>query len=107
MSYENGNGVMGPRMVGYQLSQGNYEYLMRILELGALEGPLGEMRPNEALRPIFEALHHVMAGGEVDVKVTRRGNPDIVNDLNRRLEKGTAEANEINRRAGFYVTAAS
>jgi hypothetical protein len=41
----------------------------------------------------------------VEVKVTQRGNPDIFNELNRRVEQVGREANAINKAAGFYLTA--
>ena len=37
--------------------------------------------------------------------MVHRGNPDIVNELNRRAEAGIQEANTINQAAGFYLTA--
>lgn len=103
MSYSS---VTGPRLVGYQLSSKTFEYLMRSIDLGAFEGPIGEMGMPPELKKVVEAMHHVLAGGEVKVEVVHRGNPDIVNELNRTLDEGMREANEINKKAGYYVTAA-
>ncbi|MFP2960226.1 hypothetical protein ACLEPN_20970 [Myxococcus sp. 1LA] len=47
---------------------------------------------NPALRPVLEALHHVLAGGEVSVHILQRGNADIVNELNLRAERATEES---------------
>lgn len=94
----------GPRLVGYQLASQTYGYVMRTLELGAVVGPIGKMEINPALKPVIEALNIVLAGGEVKFDVLQRGNPDIINELNRRLAAGMVEANTINEKAGYYVT---
>ena len=104
MSYSS---MTGPRLVGYQLASKTYEYLMRVVDLGAFEGPIGEMNLPPDLQKALEAVHTILAGGEVEFKVVHRGNPDIVNELNRRLSDGMREANEINAKAGYYVTALS
>ncbi|WIG94241.1 hypothetical protein [Myxococcus sp. SDU36] len=60
-----------------------------------MEGPLGARALNPALRPILEALHHVLAGGEVSVQLLQRGNADLVNELNLRAERATEEATRL------------
>lgn len=67
-------------------------YLARCHELGAVEGPLGARTLNPALRPVLEALHHLLAGGEVSVQLLQRGNADLVNELNLRAERVTEES---------------
>lgn len=103
MKYED---ALGPRLVGYNLASQAYDYLMRIINLGLISGPIGEMELNPYVKPVIEALHTVLAGGEVELVVKNRGNPDIIRELNRRLEEAGKEANEINKKAGYYVTAA-
>lgn len=103
MSYSSN---LGPRLVGYQLASQSFEYMMRALDLGAFEGNIGEMQFTPQVKAVLEAMHHVLAGGEVKVEVVHKGNPDIVNEMNRRLAAGLDEANEINKKAGFYVTIA-
>lgn len=97
--------VKGPRVVNLTLASSIGDYILRAQELGVVEGTSGAMELHPSLKPILEALHHVLAGGEVEVKVVHRGNPDIVNELNRRAEQGIQEANAINAAAGFYLTA--
>ena len=63
-----------PTLVSYPLARSAYEYIMRMKDLGALEGALGEMSLLPALQPIVEAIHVILAGGSVDVKVTARAN---------------------------------
>ena len=96
----------GPRTVGYQLASQTYDYLMRLIDLGIFEGAVGEMTLNPAVQPILAALHQVLSGGEVKIDVVHRGSPDILNELNRRLADAGTESNEINKKAGYYVTAA-
>ncbi|WPB76948.1 hypothetical protein KYC5002_49215 [Archangium violaceum] len=102
MSY---NDIRGPRAVGLTVASSLSEYLMRIQELGAVEGPDGALQINPEVMPILEAIHQVLAGGTVEVKVVHRGNPDIFNELKRRVEQVGQEANAINKAAGFYLTA--
>jgi hypothetical protein len=97
--------MIGPRVVAYNLASHNYEYLMRAVGLGVFEGPLGDMKIPPQVQEILDALHTVLAGGDVEVKVKHRGNPDIVNELANRLREAVAESNEINKKAGFYLTA--
>lgn len=92
-----------PRMVGVNLASCMYEYLLRICELGALEGALGEMDIHPSLKPLIEAMHHILAGGRAETKILENGNPDIVLDLNGRLARGNQEGNEINRVAGYGI----
>jgi hypothetical protein len=92
------------RLVGYQLTEATYGYLMRALELGATEGELGDMRLSPQVAEIVQALHAVLAGGKVKVEIESQGHTDVFDDLNTRLEQGTRDANEINRKSGFYVT---
>ncbi|NVI98752.1 hypothetical protein HV824_11555 [Myxococcus sp. AM009] len=60
-----------------------------------MEGPLGARALNPALRPILEALHHLLAGGEVSVQLLQRGNADLVNELNLRAERATEESSSL------------
>jgi len=80
--------------------------MMRLKELGAIEGALGNMSLLPTLAPLIDAIHTILAGGSVDVRVTQRGNPDIVHELERMLTQATADANFINEKSGYYVTIA-
>ncbi|WP_426756248.1 hypothetical protein [Myxococcus sp. Y35] len=70
-----------------------------------MEGPLGARVLNPALQPVLEALHHVLAGGEVAVHVLRRGNADIVHELNLRAERVTVESAHLDTEAGDTLSA--
>lgn len=102
MSY---NDIKGPRVVGLNVASSLAEYLMRIQELGAVEGEDGALMISPEVLPVLHAIHHVLAGGTVEVRIAQRGNPDIFNELNRRVEQVGREANAINKAAGFYLTA--
>jgi hypothetical protein len=96
--------TVGPRLVGYQLASQTYEYMMRLIDLGVFEGAVGDMKLTAQVAEVVEALHQVLSGGEVTIETKHRGNPDILNELRRRLEAAQAEANEINKKSGYYVT---
>ncbi len=81
------------------------EYLARGHELGATEGPMGARSLSPALRPVLEALHHVLAGGEVAVRVLRPGNPDLVDELNHRAERATEVSTTLGMAAGDILSA--
>jgi hypothetical protein len=97
--------ITRPRVVNVTLASSLGAYLLRTQELGAVEGAGGSLTLSPALEPILEALHHVLAGGEVQVHVVRGGNPDIVDELNRRASQATQEANILTRAAGLSLTA--
>ncbi len=103
MSYE--GSISGPRVVAYNLASQTYEYMMRAINLGVFEGSIGQMKFTPPVQGIIDALHTVLAGGAVEITVTQRGNPDILNELNNRIRASMDEANEINKKAGYYFTA--
>ena len=98
-----GAGAKGLALAGVNLASSTHKYLLRTLELGVLEGALGKMNINPSLRPVIEALHHVLAGGKVELHVTQPGNPDIRKELQNHFKQGIQEANAINRRAGYRI----
>lgn len=97
---------VGPTLVSYQLTSSAYEYIMRVVGLGAFEGTIGDMKLSEDLKPVVDALHAVLAGGSVKIEVTQRGSPDIKRELDERLAQMGRDSNEINTKSGYYVTAA-
>ena len=99
MAYES-----DPQLVSYPVAYSMLQYMLKTRELGAFEGPLGDMHPNPHLRPILKALHIVLAGGVVEFTEKQRGNPEIIHELDDMLEQGTEDANFINKKSGYYVT---
>lgn len=94
-----------PKLVTRETTSNSYAYQMRLLQLGALEGALGNIAVNPDLKPVLEALHQVLAGGSIEIKIAQVGNLDIVAELNRRLERATAEANIINKKSAYTLLA--
>jgi len=94
----------GPQLIAHSVTYSAYEYLKRIISLGVFEGTLGKMQISDAVRPVVDAMHVVLAGGEVKIEIVHRGNPDILNELRTRVDAATKDANEINEKSGYYVT---
>jgi hypothetical protein len=95
----------GPSVISYPVVLETLQYIQRIRELGAFEGPLGDMKINPDVARALEIVHNVLAGATLDeVKYSSRGNPDIVRELNDLVARGGAAANEVNRKSGYYVT---
>ncbi|MCI0570381.1 MAG: hypothetical protein L0Y66_06495 [Myxococcaceae bacterium] len=103
----NYNDPNGPRVATINLASQLEAYLMRAQELGAVQSADGKVEIAPDAARMIEALHQVLAGGEVELHVKRRGSPDIFNELQRRLAQGMEEANAINKAAGFYLTASA
>lgn len=95
------------KLVTRETTSNGYAYQMRLLQLGALEGTLGNIAINPDLKPVLEALHQVLAGGTVEIKIAQAGNLDIVTELNRRLERATAEANALNKQSEYTLLAST
>jgi len=93
--------VEAPAVVSQSVTLGALDYLRRLQQLGAIEGAVGEQSVCHELIPIVEALHHVLAGGEVEVKVKSQGNVKIVGELDALFCRTLRESNEINDAAGY------
>ena len=72
-------------------------YMIRLLQLGVMEGALGEMEISPILKPLLEAMHHLLAGGEVEIKLRATGNVLLVQELERRLEEVVHDFNIVNQ----------
>ena len=95
--------VQEPQLVTRQTAASAKAYMMRLLQLGAIEGAGGEMDINPLLKPTIEALHHVLAGGKVEIKFIEAGEAQVIQELNRRLEHVTEETNAMNQQAGYTL----
>lgn len=92
-----------PSLMPLAFSSAFGEYLQRVQDLGAMEGQHGAVELNPTLQPVLEALHHVLSGGEVEVRVVRGGQPDIFQELQERAAKATEETNAIYQPAGTPI----
>ncbi len=88
-------------VVSQQVTLSGLDYLRELHRLGALEGGIGHQSVSAELVPVLEALHHVLAGGSVEVKVTRPGNAKVVAELDEKAGRTLREANEVNCSVGY------
>ncbi|MCG8588790.1 MAG: hypothetical protein MJE66_05820 [Proteobacteria bacterium] len=102
MSYDD----LGPTTVSYPMATTIYAYIKRMMALGAIEGRLGDNHLARNLEPVVEAMHEVLAGGEVSIDTVRPGHADIKRELDEYVRRGTDDANTINSAAGYYVSLA-
>jgi hypothetical protein len=79
------------------------EYLERVRELGAMEGQIGFVEISPTLQPVLEAMHHVLSGGEVEVRVVRDGQPDLFRELQQRAALATAASNVLHPPSGTVL----
>lgn len=90
----------GPRVVHLAVSSALAEYLHRLQMLGAVQGTRGGLELNPTLVPVLTALHHVLAGGEVEVRITRAGQAALVKDLQQRAARTIEETSVLNDEGG-------
>jgi len=90
----------GPRVVHLAVSSALAEYLHRVQMLGAVQGTRGGLELNPTLAPVLKALHHVLAGGEVEVRITRTGQSALVQELQERAARTIEETNVLNDEGG-------
>ncbi len=100
------SGSKDPGIIQLAFSTALGEYLERVRELGAVEGLQGSIQINPTLMPVIEAMHHVLAGGEVEVRIVRGGQQEIVQELQQRAAQATRETNAINQLHGRVVVTA-
>ena len=97
--------AVGGRLVSVNVSASTMAYFQRILALGALDGPRGDVQPNRRLADALRAFHVILAGGEVKVDVINAGSVDIERELRVLLAAGIQEANDINDQADVEISA--
>lgn len=90
-----------PHVVAVPLAEHTVMHLQALLDLGALEGPRGGRTMNPRLRPLVDAMYHVLAGGSAQVAVTAPGDPTIFNDLSTKETMCVRALNEINGKYQF------
>jgi hypothetical protein len=92
-----------PAIVGQNVTLGALDYLRRLNELGALEGALGNQGVSQELVPVVEALHHLLAGGLVELRIQSPGNAKVLAELEELFRRALQEANAVNRAAGYQA----
>jgi len=82
-------------IVQVAMTRNAMDYLKRLQELGAVEGVPGQAAVSAEVRPIIEALHHVLAGGKVTVTIQQEGTPVLVNGLGTLLQQTLCDASAM------------
>src|SRR5262245_11493122 len=82
-------------------------YMVRLLD-GAIVGAPSNVAINPSIRPLVDALYHVLAGGTVTGTVpggltVTQGLPPVVADLQRMEANCTANINATNKAAGYSL----
>lgn len=86
----------GPRVVHLAVSSALADYLSRVRMLGAVQATRGGLELNPTIAPVLLALHHVLAGGEVEVRITRGGQSALVRELQERAARTLEETQVLN-----------
>ena len=71
-------------------------YISNLESLGLLAGEPGGQQLAAETREVLTALHHVLAGGQVDVQVVSPGTASVVEDLDGQLDQALDETNNLN-----------
>jgi len=90
-----------PRVVQLPVASALAEYLQRMQTLGAVQGTAGTLELNPTIAPVLNALHHVLAGGAVEVRVTRGGQSALVQELQEHAARTLEETNVLSQEPGF------
>ena len=74
-----------PEAVMIAVTPGSRDYLELLETYGLLDGEPGQERVPDSVREVLNALHHVLAGGNVSVDVRTDGASSIVDELDTAL----------------------
>lgn len=85
-------------------TQNNVDYMQRLEALGLMEGIPGDQKINANVTVLFNALHHVLAGGEVKVTIEKEGNPAIVAELENKQNETLKKKNIFRKNFLFSFT---
>lgn len=92
-----------PTTLQVKISAEAFDYMQRIFHLGVVFGTPGDMTVNPRVQELIHAVHQVLAGGTVDIKLTLPGNKDLVDELDRRLDVSCKLTAAINQQAGYIL----
>ncbi|MSQ47218.1 MAG: hypothetical protein EXR78_02330 [Deltaproteobacteria bacterium] len=93
-------------IVGVNLTASSHEYLIHLYDLGLFEGSLGATKVHAELTPVVDALHHVLTGGKVELRVVQSGNADLKKRLDGQLAQSLKDTNQVNRQVRYPLTVA-
>jgi hypothetical protein len=95
-----------PPVVGVNLTSSSHEYLVRLYDLGLFEGTIGTTKVHPELTPVIDALHHVLTGGKVELRIIQPGDADLKKGLDRQLAQSIKDTNQVNRQVRHPLTVA-
>ena len=95
-----------PPIVAVNLTSSSHEYLIRLYDLGLFEGSLGATKVHADLKPVIDALHHVLTGGKVELRVVQPGDADLKKRLDGQLTQSLKDTNQVNRQVRHPLTVA-
>jgi hypothetical protein len=108
--------VATQNIVQVQLTSESYRYLLRLLDLGVLQGTAGALTINPSVRPLIDCLYEVLAGGSVQITAATAGTPttltmtsgvpQTVNDLKSLETDSLARINDVNGKVGYGLVVA-
>ncbi len=81
--------------VQVSMTKNAIDYLRRLHDLGAVEESNGQVVISAEIRPIIDALHHVLAGGKATVSVEQEGTPLLVNEIETMLQQTLSDGNAM------------
>jgi hypothetical protein len=85
------------------VARASRQYLAELNALGLLQGQAGNKALRGQLEPVMNALHHVLAGGRVQVEVVEAGSASTVEDLDRLLQESVRETNDLEQGDRYTV----
>jgi hypothetical protein len=80
---------------GIDVAPATRAYLEALGSLGLLQGDSGSQTLHSDAHEVLVALHHVLAGGAVDIEIHSEGAPSMVEDLNTMLRRAVDETNQL------------
>ncbi len=86
---------MATKTVDITVATDTLAYLNGLLDAGMLSGARGKKQVNPKVKPLAEAMYHVLSGGKVQVEVMKPGNAARVRKLNRLQTAHLAAVNSI------------
>jgi hypothetical protein len=79
------------------------EYINALRGLGLLQGETGDRQIPGEVREVLGALHHVLAGGRVNIDIPDPGTASIVERLDITLDRALRESSDVERQYPMEV----
>lgn len=95
-------------LVAVHMTDDSVAFMSRLLDLGAIVGPPGSIAIDPKIRPLVDALYHVLAGGTVTSTVpgtltVTAGLQPVVTELQTMEKDCTDNINAVNGAVNFSL----